>query len=94
MPRDSHPIGRSKDMIQRISVALIFIMVIALVSSIGFLQNMDIDTYVETLAAGDQTFFTVMNYIFPNVPLFVKTFSEGSFPAFSGYIAVSCGLVW
>lgn len=83
----------SKDMIQRISVALIFIMVIALVSSIGFLQNMDIDTYVETLAAGDQTFFTVMNYIFPNVPLFVKTFSEGSFPAFLGYIAVNAAVI-
>lgn len=84
---------RSKDMIQRISVALIFIMVIALVSSIGFLQNMDIDTYVETLAAGDQTFFTVMNYIFPNVPLFVKTFSEGSFSAFLGYIAVNAAVI-
>ena len=84
---------RSKDLIQRVSVALIFIMVIALVSSIGFLQNMDIDTYVETLAAGDQTFFTVMNYIFPNVPLFVKTFSEGSFPALSGYIAVNAAVI-
>lgn len=83
----------SKDMIQRISVALIFIMVIALVSSIGFLQNMDIDTYVETLAAGDQTFFTVMNYIFPNVPLFVKTFSEGSILALLEYIAVNAVVV-
>lgn len=80
---------RSKDRIQKLSVALIFVMVIALVASIGFLQNMDIDTYIETLASGDQTFFTVMNYIFPNVPLFVKTFSEGDFLAFLGYIAVN-----
>lgn len=84
---------RNKDMIQKISVALIFIMVIALVSSIGFLQNMDIDTYVETLASGDQTFFTVMNYIFPNVPLFVKTFSEGNLPAFLLYIAVNAAVI-
>lgn len=80
---------RSKDIIQKLSVALIFIMVLALVSSIGFLQNMDIDSYIETLASGDQTFFTVMNYIFPNVPLFVKTFSEGSFTAFLGYLGVN-----
>ena len=46
-----------------------------------------------TLAAGDQTFFTVMNYIFPNVPLFVKTFSEGSFSAFLGYIAVNAAVI-
>lgn len=80
---------RSKDIIQKLSVALIFIMVLALVGSIGFLQNMDIDNYIETLASGDQTFFTIMNYIFPNVPLFVKTFSEGSFTAFLGYLGVN-----
>lgn len=84
---------RNKDVIQKISVALIFILILALVGSIGFLQNMDIDNYVETLASGDQTFFTVMNYIFPNVPLFVKTFSEGSILAFLGYIAVNAFVI-
>ncbi len=79
---------RNKDRIQKLSVALIFIMVIALVASIGFLQNMDIDTYVETLASGNQTFFKVMNIIFPNVPLFVKTFSEGSMIALLEYIGI------
>lgn len=79
---------RSKDRIQKISVALIFLMVIALVASIGFLQNMDIDTYIETLANGDQTFFKVMNIVFPNVPLFVKTFSEGSLSALLAYVAI------
>lgn len=79
---------RNKDRIQRISVALMFLMVIALVASIGFLQNMDIDTYVETLASGDQTFFNVMNILFPNVPLFVKTFSEGSLSALFLYIVI------
>lgn len=80
---------KSKDVIQKISVGLMFIMVVVLVGSIGFLQNMDIDSYVETLASGDQTFFNVMNYIFPNVPLFVKTFHEGSITALIGYIAVN-----
>jgi len=84
---------RNKDLIQRLSVALMFIMVIALVGSIGFLQNMDIDTYVQTLASGDQTFFNVMNYIFPNVPLFVKTFSEGNIVALLGYVAVNVVVV-
>lgn len=80
---------KSKDVIQKISVGLMFIMVVVLVGSIGFLQNMDIDSYVATLASGDQTFFNVMNYIFPNVPLFVKTFHEGSITALIGYIAVN-----
>ena len=80
---------RNKDLIQRLSVVLIFIMVIALVGSIGFLQNMDIDTYVQTLASGDQTFFNVMNYVFPNVPLFVKTFSEGNLVAMLLYIVAN-----
>lgn len=80
---------RNKDAIQKISVALMFIMVIALVGSIGFLQNMDIDSYVATLASGNQTFFNTMNYIFPNVPLFVKTFHEGSISALFGYVVVN-----
>lgn len=85
---------KSKDIIQKLSVVLLFLMVIALVASIGFLQNMDIDTYVETLAAGDQQFFNVMNIVFPNVPLFVKTFHEGSILALLGYIAVNAAVVF
>lgn len=80
---------KNKDIIQRITVALMFVMVIILVGSIGFLQNMDMDSYVETLASGDQTFFNVMNYIFPNVPLFVKTFHDGDCLALLCYIAVN-----
>lgn len=80
---------RNKDLIQKISVALMFIMLLALVGSIGFLQNMDIDNYVETLASGDQTFFQVMNMVFPHVSLFVKTFRDGNLLALLGYIAVN-----
>lgn len=77
---------RNKDLIQRVSVAILFILVIVLVGSIGFLQNMDIDNYVETLASGDNPFFNTMNIIFPNVPLLIKTFTEGDFLALLGYI--------
>lgn len=80
---------RNKDLIQRLSVVLLFIMVVALVGSIGFLQNMDIDNYVETLASGDQQFLNVMNYVFPNVTLFVKAFTTGDFPALLAYMAVN-----
>lgn len=78
----------NKDIIQKLSVSFIFILIIILISSIGFLQNMDIDHYVESLANGKQTSFKIMNYIFPNVPLFVKTFTKGSISSLLGYIAV------
>lgn len=84
---------RNKDVIQKISVALIFILVIALVASIGFLKDMDIDNYVETLAANDQPFFTVMNYVFPNVTLFVKFFTECDLLALLAYIGVNVAVV-
>ncbi|MGN0438378.1 MAG: hypothetical protein ACI4F4_07610 [Lachnospiraceae bacterium] len=80
---------KNKDIIQRISVILMFALVLVLVGSIGFLQNMDIDSYIETLASGDQTFFNVMNIIFPNVPLFVKTFGEGNILSLLLYIIVN-----
>lgn len=84
---------RNKDLIQKISVALMFIMLLALVGSIGFLQNMDIDNYVETLASGDQAFFQVMNVIFPHISLFVKTFNDGNLFALLGYIAINAVVV-
>lgn len=84
---------KSKDVIQKLSVSLLFLMVIAFVSSIGFLQNMDIDTYVSALASGDQKIFKIMNLIFPNVPLFVKTFYEGSIPALLGYLLLNAAFV-
>ena len=80
---------KNKDIIQKLSVSLIFLLVIILVASIGFLQNMDIDTYVETLASGNQSVLNTMNIIFPNVPLFVKMFSEGSLLALLEYIAAN-----
>lgn len=80
---------RNKDIIQRFCIVMIFALLLALVGSIGFLQNMDIDSYVETLASGNQPFFNIMNYIFPNVPLFVKTFREGNIFALVEYIFVN-----
>ncbi len=84
---------KNKDLIQRLSVALIFFLVIALVSSIGFLQDMDIDNYVESLASGNHEFFNTMNYFFPNVPLFVKAFTQGNLFSLLGYIAVNAVVV-
>ena len=84
---------RNKDIIQRLSVVLMFVLILALVGSIGFLQNMDIDSYVETLASGNHTFFNVMNVVFPTVPLFVKTFSQGDFIALLEYIFANAAVV-
>lgn len=79
---------KSKDIVQRLSVGLLFCMILALVASIRFLQDMDIDTYVVSLASGKQNFFKVMNVVFPNVPLFVKTFHEGSLIALFEYLFI------
>lgn len=84
---------RNKDIIQRLSVVLMFVLILALVGSIGFLQNMDIDSYVETLASGNHTFFNVMNVVFPTVPLFVKTFSQGDIIALLEYILANAAVV-
>ncbi len=84
---------KNKDLIQRFSVALMFTLVLILVGSVGFLQDMDIDHYVETLASGNQQFFNVMNYVFPNVTLFVKCFTEGSIVYLIAYIAANAFVV-
>lgn len=84
---------RNKDLIQRLSVALIFVLVLALVGSIGFLQGMDIDNYVETLASGNNSFMNTMNILFPNVPLMIRAFTEGNILSLLGYVAANAVVV-
>lgn len=80
---------RNKDIIQRLSIGLLFLLVLILVGSIGFIQGMDLELFVENLAQGNQPFFQVLNYIFPNVPLYARAFGDGNFLAFLGFLLVN-----
>lgn len=84
---------RNKDVIQKLSVGILFALVIVLVASIGTLQNLDISESIGALATGGQGIFRVFDMIFPNVPLFVKTFTEGSIIALLGYLLVNAAVV-
>lgn len=80
---------KNKEIIQKISVFLIFLIVLVVVGSITMIQDLDIDHYVEAMATGDQEFFKVMRIIFPTMPLFVKSFAQHSILALLAYIGVT-----
>lgn len=80
---------RNKDLIQRASVVIMFALLVVLVASIGRMQSLDLGAAMEAMATGDQTLFNVLGWIFPNVPLFIKTFSEGNLLALLGYVVVN-----
>lgn len=80
---------RNKDVIHKLSVGIMFGLLAILVASIGTLQNLDLGQVVGELAQGNQSFFRVVDIVFPNVSLFVKTFTEGSILALAGYIVVN-----
>ncbi len=77
---------KSKDVIQHLSVAITLIFLLIFLSGIGFLQDVDIDTYVVKLATGDQAGIKALSLVFPHVPLFIKTISQGSLLALLQYL--------
>lgn len=80
---------RNKDVIQKMSVIIMFALVAVLVASIGTLQNLDLGETISALAQNESGFFKVIDFIFPNVPLFVETFANGNLLALAGYIVVN-----
>lgn len=80
---------RNKEIIQKISVFLIFLIVLVVVGSITTIQDLDIDHYVEAMATGNQDFFKVMRIVFPTMPLFVKSFANQSILALVQYVLVT-----
>lgn len=80
---------RKKDIIQKASIALVFILLIILVASIGSLQSLDLSKIIENMALGNKTGIKVLNIIFPNVSLYVNAVSKGSIVSLIVYIAVN-----
>lgn len=80
---------KNKEIIQKISVFLIFFIVLVVVASITTIQDLDINHYVEAMATGNQDFFRVMRIVFPTMSLFVRSFAEHSILALLEYIGVT-----
>lgn len=80
---------RNKEIIQRISVVMLFVIILAVVGSITVIQDLDIDHYVEAMATGNQDFFNVMRIIFPTMPLFINSFAKQSIGALLLYLLVT-----
>ena len=80
---------RKKDIIQKASIGLVFILLIVLVASIGTLQNLDLGKAIETMALGNKTSFNTLDIIFPSVVLYVDAISKGSIGAFLAFILVN-----
>lgn len=80
---------KNKDVMQRISVFLIFAFLIVLFWGIVSFQSMDIDLTMKALGLGEPAFVKTLNIILPGVPLFVKSFSEKSILALVEYIVIN-----
>lgn len=80
---------KSKDIIHRLTLLLLFAVLVVFVLSLGALQNFDIDQFANNLVTGKQTFYNVMNYVFPNVTLFVRAFANYDIVALILYILIN-----
>lgn len=80
---------KNKDVMQRISVLLIFVFLAVLFWGMKAFQNMDMDLTMSALSNGEPEFMKLLNILLPGVPLFVKTFTECSFPLLLQYLLIN-----
>lgn len=80
---------RNKELIQRVSVVIIFVLLIIIVASIGSMQTLNIEEAIEKMATGNKSVFNTLSIIFPNVYFFVKAISESSVSALFIYLGIN-----
>ena len=84
---------KNRDTIQKVTMILIFGVLIAILIGAVSLMNVDFNQAIMQLATGDQTFFSVMDIIFPNVSLLMESIHNDNILAFLGYILVNVAAV-
>lgn len=84
---------KNKDTMQRFSLGFIVILLLGFVVFISSLKELDMNAYVDAMVSGDQSFFKVMDCIFPNVYFFTRFFTEGNWLDLLYYVLVSLGAV-
>lgn len=84
---------RNKDIIQKITLCLVFVFLLAILAGAGFLQNMDIQGIVVNMASGKKNLFSVLDIIFPQVPLMIKSMQTGSIVSFVLYLFLQAAAI-
>lgn len=80
---------KNKDSIQKITlfiIAAIFLIVLIAVSSLG---NFNFDAFEGEITQLSNSYFKVLNIIFPTIYLYIKSVGEGSIIYFIGYILLN-----
>lgn len=80
---------KNKDIVQKISVVCMFLFIVAILGSVGFIKDMDIEHYITTVANENHAFYNIMNMVFPHIPLFVKSFAQGNILALLQYLILN-----
>ena len=83
---------KSRDTIRTMSVIVTFIILIALVLSLGSLRNLDFDNYINSVAEGKDAFAAIMRYIFPHIGFLIEAFAGGSVLGFLKYLGIN--ILW
>lgn len=84
---------RNKDMIQKVTIFLVFALLLFILMCAGSVQDIDFDQIILELASGNQTFFTVLDMVFPNVTLLIESIRNTSLLAFVKYLLLNAGAV-
>ena len=84
---------KNKDVIQKITLAIVFSILLLLLAGAGSLQDIDFEQAVIQLAAGGKDIFEFFDFLFPNVPLFINSIREGSLKSFLLYLLLNLAAI-
>lgn len=80
---------KNKEVVKKISIVFVIALFFFFFFVINALKDFDFELYLENFANGNHTFLTIMNYIFPQINLFVGTLTNQNILSLIIYILLN-----
>lgn len=80
---------KNKDLIQKTTIFLLFLILLLLLGSTVLIKNFDLDLFINDISNINSKNIKILNLIFINIPLYINAINKGSILSFIGYIFVN-----
>lgn len=80
---------KNKDLVQKVTMFIIFIILLALLGIVISLQNFNLESFVNNITNLSKRDLSIFNIIFINVPLFIEAINSGNILSFIYYLLVN-----
>ena len=80
---------KNKDLVQKITILIIFIVLLLLLGLTKTIKNFDLDIFVNNISNINNSNFKILQILFPNVPVYINAINNGSILSFILYLLIN-----